>query len=125
VTACCNEDVVTGRGPAELHSSARDGRELHERLRAREHDPYLRAIARVGPGRLTLLPAHRDLGERRHQDICSLCWALLERGADRDPAVRAIGLTVSHNAVPAAAPRPGRRSRPAETTDTAGAEAGA
>ncbi|MGW1022906.1 hypothetical protein ACWD4J_04180 [Streptomyces sp. NPDC002577] len=107
LTACCNEDVVTGHGPAALHSSARDARELHERLRAQEHDAYLRAIAGAGPGRLTLLPAHRDLAERRHQDICSLCWALLERGADRDPAVRAIGLTVSH------------RSRPAETADAA------
>ncbi|MFI5678945.1 hypothetical protein [Streptomyces cellulosae] len=125
LTACCNEDVITGHGPAQLHSSARDAREVHERLRAREHDTYLRAIARVGPGRLTLLPAHRDLGERRHQDICSLCWALLERGADRDPAVRAIGLTVSQNAVQAAAPRPGRRSRHAETTDTDGTEEGA
>lgn len=91
LTACCNEDVVTGGGPRALHDRAAGPGELRSRLGAMERDPFLRAISAAGPGVLTTLPRYRDLGEQVHRDICSLCWALLRRGADRDPAVRAVG----------------------------------
>jgi organic radical activating enzyme len=92
VTACCNEDVVTGHGPAALHAAARGQGELREVFAAFDNDRYLAAVARAGPGALTGLPRYRGLGERPFPDVCSLCWALLGLGADRDPAVRAIGL---------------------------------
>jgi hypothetical protein len=57
-----------------------------------EHDAYLDAITGVGLGPLTRLPAFRELGGRNHPDICSLCWKLLDAGADLDPAVRALAL---------------------------------
>ena len=92
VTACCNEDVVTGHGPAALHAAARSQRELHEVFAALDGDRYLAAVAGAGPGALVRLPRYRELGERSFPGICSLCWALLGSGADRDPAVQAIGL---------------------------------
>ena len=92
ITACCNEDVVTGRGPAALHGRADGAVELREVLDVMAGDPFLAVIAAAGPGALTRLPRYREAGERAHPDICSACWALLGRGADSDPAVRAIGL---------------------------------
>lgn len=92
LTACCNEDVVTGGGPAALHARAREPAELRAALGAMEHNPFLAAVAGVGPGALTSLPRYREQGEQAYPGICSLCWALLDRGADRDPAVRAVAL---------------------------------
>jgi hypothetical protein len=89
VTACCNEDVVTGGGPAALHGRANGAGELREALGAMAGDPFLAVVAAAGPGALTRLPRYREVGERTHPDICSACWALLGRGADSDPAVRA------------------------------------
>jgi hypothetical protein len=92
VTACCNEDVVTGHGPAALHAEAHSQRELHEVFAGLDDDRYLAAVAGAGPGALVRLPRYRELAERSFPGICSLCWALLGSGADRDPAVQAIGL---------------------------------
>ena len=92
VTACCNEDVVTGGGPAALHGRADGAGELREALGAMAGDPFLAVVAAAGPGALTRLPRYREVGERAHPDICSACWGLLGRGADSDPAVRAAGL---------------------------------
>lgn len=91
LTACCNEDVVTGRGPAALHGIGRDAEELRDALAAMDHDPFLSALGAAGPGVLTRLPRFRALGERDYPDICSLCWTLLGQGAGTDPAVRAVG----------------------------------
>jgi hypothetical protein len=92
ITACCNEDVVTGGGPAALQAVAtsRDG--LRESLARLRREPFLRAIGTAGVGALSLLPDYRELGTRSYPDICSLCWALLDRHAERDPAVTAMSL---------------------------------
>jgi hypothetical protein len=94
LTACCNEDVVTGHGPAALHSVGREPGELREALGAMDRDPFLSAMSVAGPGALTRLPRFRDLGQREYPDICALCWALLGQGADRDPAVRALSMVL-------------------------------
>lgn len=98
ITACCNEDVVTGGGPAALHARADGAGELRAALGALAADPFLAVVAAAGPGALTRLPRYRGLGEQAHPDICSACWALLGRGADSDPAVRAIGLLAGSRA---------------------------
>ena len=51
VTACCNEDVVTGHGPAALHAAARSQQELHDVFAALDDDRYLAAVAGPGPAR--------------------------------------------------------------------------
>jgi hypothetical protein len=100
LTACCDENVVTGHGPAHLHATARTAAGLARHLAAFRDDPYLAIIAAAGPGALTRLPRYREIGDSYHDDICSACWALLRGGANQDPAVRAIGLTVLNRAEP-------------------------
>lgn len=92
LTACCNEDVITGGGPAALHASADRPGELDRALGAMAGDPFLAAVATAGPAELIRLPRYRELGAEPHRDICSACWALLGRGAADDPAVHAVGL---------------------------------
>jgi Radical SAM superfamily len=92
ITGCCNEDVVTGAGPAGLHVRADGPGELGPALDALARDPFLAAVATAGPAALTRLPRYRDLGQQAHPDICAACWALLGRGAGSDPAVRALAL---------------------------------
>jgi hypothetical protein len=89
VTACCNEDVVTGQGPPSLHATAAQPGELRDRLDAMRRDPFLRAMRSTGPGAIARLPRYRGTGGR---DICSLCWDLLGHGADTDPAVRLLAV---------------------------------
>jgi hypothetical protein len=98
LTACCDENVVTGHGPAHLHATARTAADLTRRLADLRNDPYLAAIAVAGPGELTRLPRYRQIGDAHHDDICSACWALLHAGAGQDPAVHAIGLAALNRA---------------------------
>jgi hypothetical protein len=100
LTACCNENVITGHGPAHLHATARTADDLARHLTAFRDDPYLAAIATAGPGALTRLPRYREIGDSHHEDICSACWALLRAGASQDPVVHAIGLAVLNQAEP-------------------------
>ncbi len=100
LTACCDENVVIGHGPAHLHATALTAADLTRQLAALRDDPYLATIAAAGPGALTRLPRYRDLGDAHHDDICSACWALLRAGAGQDPAVHAIGLAVLNRAEP-------------------------
>jgi hypothetical protein len=92
VTACCNEDVVTGAGPDALHARADGPQELPAVLDALARDPFLAAVTAFGPAALTRLPRYRHLGAQAHPDICAACWALLGCGADSDPALRALAL---------------------------------
>jgi hypothetical protein len=100
LTACCNENVITGHGPAHLHATAATAADLTRQLAAFGDDPYLAAIATAGPGALTRLPRYREIGDSYHDDICSACWALLRAGASQDPAVHAIGLAAANRAEP-------------------------
>jgi hypothetical protein len=98
LTACCDENVVTGAGAAHLHAAARTAAGLTSELDAFRDDPYLAAIGAAGPGALTRLPRYRHIGEARYDDICGACLALLSSGAGQDPAVRAIGLAAARRA---------------------------
>ena len=100
LTACCDENVVTGHGPAHLHATAATAADLTRHLAALRDDPYLAIIAAAGPGALTRLPRYREIGDSYHDDICSACWALLRAGASQDPAVHALGLAALNRAEP-------------------------
>jgi hypothetical protein len=92
-TACCNESVIMGFGPARLRRRAGSRAEVAEAMDAFRTDPILRAIGGAGPGVLTGHPRFSDLAEREFTSICDLCWKMLDRVADDerpDPLVDAI-----------------------------------
>ncbi|GLW05836.1 hypothetical protein Misp01_09660 [Microtetraspora sp. NBRC 13810] len=90
VSACCNETVITGGGPAPLRRHARDAAELRAALGSFEADPLLRFIGSHGPGPLAPLAGLQD---REFEHICQLCWRLTGRlGADRGGPVAALSL---------------------------------
>ncbi|WP_037607085.1 radical SAM protein [Streptacidiphilus rugosus] len=72
VTGCCNEQVITGSGPAALR---RSGGGLGEALDAFLADPLLRIMARTGPGALSGLPGFERLSAGRYPSVCGACWA--------------------------------------------------
>lgn len=79
VTACCNEQVIMGRGPDRLRRRCRTGAELADALARLRGDPLLRIIGRVRAGAVVMHPRFADLGERSFHGICDLCWHLQER----------------------------------------------
>ena len=92
-TACCNESVIMGFGPARLRRRAGSRAGVAEAMDAFHTDPMLRAIGGAGPGALTAHPRFADLAGRDFTSICDLCWTMLDRVADDerpDPLVDAI-----------------------------------
>ena len=81
IVGCCNEQVLTGHGPAVLRRSATTADQtvaVFAQLRA---NPHLRSVSQIGLGPLTRLAGLTDLATREFTDPCGLCWAIAERGA--------------------------------------------
>jgi len=95
VSACANESVIMGRGPARLRKAATTTNGLSAALRRFQSDPLLRVIGDSGLGVLTEHPRAKELGTERFSTNCELCWKLLERlpeGGDRlIEAIDAVG----------------------------------
>jgi hypothetical protein len=108
VTACCNESVIMGWGPAALRRRATDRASLAAAMDAFHRDDLLRAIGSVGPGALTEHPRFADLAGEPFSSICDLCWKMFDRTAGDsapDPLISAIA-TVLAEPVPGAAVAP-------------------
>jgi hypothetical protein len=108
VTACCNESVIMGWGPAALRRRATDRASLAAAMDAFHRDDLLRAIGSVGPGALTEHPRFADLAGEPFSSICDLCWKMFDRTAGDsapDPLISAIA-TVRAEPVPGAAVAP-------------------
>jgi hypothetical protein len=82
VIACCNEEAITGAGPAALRRqvSTRDG--VGAALASFGTDPVLRVIGRYGPAAL------EPISPGPFRSICDSCWSAHDRAA-QDPRVRA------------------------------------
>ncbi|MFC4031846.1 hypothetical protein ACFO3J_10180 [Streptomyces polygonati] len=78
VSACCNEVVAMGGGPAALRHRITDPGVL-PRLAA---DPYLTALTTLGAAAVTALPRLRDLADEPVTGLCDLCWRIAARGTD-------------------------------------------
>jgi len=100
VTACCNESVIMGWGPAGLRRRAGDREELATAIDSLRDDPLLRAIGGVGPGVLTLHPRFADLAAEEFSSVCDLCWKMFDRTA-ADPAPDAL-VTAMNTVLPVA-----------------------
>jgi hypothetical protein len=79
VSACCNENVAMGEGPARLRRRVSTGTELAAALTAFADDHYLRAIGTAGMGPLTTLRTYQDLSARPFPHICQLCFQMCTR----------------------------------------------
>jgi hypothetical protein len=83
VSACCNEAVIMGRGPAGLRRRVAGRADVAMALAAFRHDPALRVIGRYGPAGVEPVVA----GPVR--SVCESCWALQDAVAG-DPAALAL-----------------------------------
>ena len=81
VSACCNENVITGKGPARLRATCRSRGELAEALAAFRRDPLLRLLGGVGVPAVIRHPAYADLSSGTFRGICDFCWRAQERTA--------------------------------------------
>ncbi|MEU9129633.1 hypothetical protein AB0D08_16255 [Kitasatospora sp. NPDC048540] len=75
VTGCCNEDVITGGGPAALRRTATDAASLTAALDHFGRDPLLRILATTGPAALAPLPGFTGLTRTAHRTVCDACWS--------------------------------------------------
>ena len=95
VTACCNETVLMGGGPAALRRDCADGTQVAAALADFRQDPLYQALGTVGGGPLTRHPRFAELADRQFSDICGLCWAMTRISAplDDDPLLRVLAFT--------------------------------
>ncbi|GLS40189.1 hypothetical protein GCM10010869_57860 [Mesorhizobium tianshanense] len=82
VSACCNESVIMGFGPARLRRRVDSAGDLAAAVGAFHGDPLLRVIGETGFGGLTQHPLLRDLAEEKFGTNCELCWKVLARMPD-------------------------------------------
>lgn len=102
VTACCNETVIMGGGPAHLQRTA-TGADLPDVLAGLAGDGYLTALSSAGAAMLAALGGYQDAA--RADGLCQACWRLLDLGASRDPRVAAIAAVAVSAATAAGGPR--------------------
>ncbi|WP_052849923.1 radical SAM protein [Streptomyces avicenniae] len=69
VTACCDEAVIMGAGPAALRARVDDGADVAAALAGFRADPVLRLIGTAGP--VGLAGTVRD----EQRSVCGACWA--------------------------------------------------
>jgi hypothetical protein len=95
VTACCNETVLMGGGPAALRRDCTDGAQVELALADFRAAPLYQALGAVGGGPLTRHPRFAELADRQFTDICGLCWAMTRLGGpiDDDPLLRVLAFT--------------------------------
>lgn len=98
VTACCNESVIMGHGPARLRRRIASMDELDAAIEGFHDDPLLRAMEGAGLGVLTQHPRFAELADTHCSSICELCWKMLDRAPDADSPDRLIEAIASLHA---------------------------
>jgi hypothetical protein len=83
VSACCNEAVITGAGPAALRRRVSTVDEVGAALASFRADPLLRLVGRFGPVAL------QPVAEGPFQSVCQACWAAHDR-VSADPKAQVI-----------------------------------
>ena len=95
VTACCNEDVVTGHGPAALHATARCRRNCTRSSPRWMTTVTWRPSPGPGPARSSGCPGTASSASDPTPTSARCAGPCSAAGADRDPAVRVIGLAAA------------------------------
>jgi hypothetical protein len=84
VSACCNEAVLMGAGPAWFRKQVDSSGRLLDVLGEFGEDSMLKTIAQDGVGRLADHPLAGDLGTREASGMCGACWLLVGRISRQD-----------------------------------------
>jgi len=95
---CCNEELITGHGPAALRTPTRGPDGVARALADFQDDPLLAVLGRLGPGGLADLPGFEALREDRFENVCGGCWKAYDiaRGSDRAAhSLKALGAALS------------------------------
>jgi hypothetical protein len=96
VTACCNEEVIMGKGAKRLRRTCKSVTEVIASLDDYVSDPLLRGLATTGAGSLVSHPRYRHLADKSYSSICHLCWAMQDvtPESEQDAILRANALLV-------------------------------
>lgn len=95
---CCNEGLITGRGPAALRVPTRGPDGVARALAGFREDPLLTVVGRLGPGAVAELPGFEALREDRFENVCGGCWKAYDtaRGSTRAAeSLRALGAALT------------------------------
>lgn len=86
VSACCNEAVLMGAGPAWFRRRADSSGQVLDAMKHYQDSDLLQVIGWEGVGRLAGHPLAGDLGSREATGICGACWSLVGRISRGGPA---------------------------------------
>ncbi|ODS24517.1 hypothetical protein AB835_03505 [Candidatus Endobugula sertula] len=92
VSACCNEDVIMGKGPKQLRRYITSAKQITSAINDFQANPLLKSIGGVGIGALTLHPQFSDFTKQRFANNCTLCWRMLNRQTPSQPADKLLNL---------------------------------
>lgn len=91
VIACCNEEVIMGRGPDSLKRRCSTAEEVRRGLSVFRSDPSLVLTRRIGVGALLQHPQLEPLQGRKCRSLCDACWLVQEElGNQPDPLLSLI-----------------------------------
>ncbi|MBY2998408.1 radical SAM protein [Rhizobium leguminosarum] len=91
VAACCNEEVIMGKGAGRLRRHCSTVDEIATALDDYVSDPLLRGLHSVGAGSIVSHPRYQTLENEPFKSICDLCWTMqrMTPGVDKDPVLKA------------------------------------
>lgn len=93
VSACCNEQVIMGAGPAQLSAQCRSGKDVVKQLDEFRDDPLLTVLSQLDAVTLCEHPALNRLGDRKFANICEFCWAAQDiLGGRRDALLHGLAV---------------------------------
>lgn len=86
VTACCNEEVIMGKGSERLRRRCSSAEEIENAVDHYISDPLLLVLSSVGAGPIISHPRYNHLRDQSFRSICHLCWAMQDvtPSVDRD-----------------------------------------
>jgi organic radical activating enzyme len=79
ISACCNENVISGKGPGRLRAICRSRDDVAAALAAFREDPLLRLLNSPGVPAVISHPAYADMASGTYRNICDFCWRAQER----------------------------------------------
>lgn len=82
VTACCNENVIMGKGPTRLRQKAKNTDHLVSILKTFESDTLMRCVADLGLGAMLNHPRLKGLVSVAATNPCDVCWPIMDEFPD-------------------------------------------